>query len=131
MLDILPSPDHVAAYKISGTLTGDDFDRLVADLEAKLSRQERIGVLVDLTEFKDLTLEAGAKDMRYGLSKMLQLRRFPREAVITDKEWVRALVRIADPLVPFVEIRCFDPGTLTEAMEWVSVTEKRAAGSGP
>jgi SpoIIAA-like len=120
MLDILPSPDHVAAYTISGTLTGEDIERIIADIEAKLARHERIGVLVDLTAFKDLTLEAGAKDLRYGLGKMLQLRRFPREAVITDKEWVRTLVRIADPLVPFVEIRTFEPGTLTEAMNWVS-----------
>ncbi len=120
MLDILPSPDHVAAYKITGIVTGEDFERIIADVEAKLARYERIGVLADLTEFTDLTLGAGAKDLRYSLSKMLQLRRFPREAVITDKEWIRTLARIADPIIPFVEIRTFEPGSLTEAMTWVS-----------
>jgi hypothetical protein len=123
MFDILPSPDHVAAYTIRGTLDAEDIDRIIADVEAKLTRHERIGVLADLTEFKDITLQAGAKDVRYGLSKMLQLRRFPREAVITDKEWIRTLVRIADPLLPFVQVRTFEPGSLTEAMNWVSEIE--------
>jgi hypothetical protein len=123
MLDILPSPDHVAAYKVSGTLTGEDYDRIVTDLEAKLSRHERIGLLADLTDFKDLTLEAGAKDVRYSLGKLMQLKRFPREAVISDKTWIRSLVRIADPLIPFVEIRMFEPGELPAALAWVSEVE--------
>jgi hypothetical protein len=70
--------------------------------------------------FKDFTLEAGAKDLRYGLRNFWQLKRFPREAVITDKEWVRALARIATPIIPHVEVRTFQPGEGEMAMSWVS-----------
>ncbi|MDR7118047.1 STAS/SEC14 domain-containing protein [Caulobacter sp. BE254] len=120
MIEILASPDHVVAMKLSGTVSGHDYDRVVAEVDAKLDGHDRIGVLVDLTGFEDMTLEAGAKDARYGLRHLWELKRFPREAVITDKEWVRALARIASPLVPHVEVRTFDPGQQALAMSWVS-----------
>lgn len=120
MLEQLPSPDHVVALKISGTLTGDDYDRIIADVEARLSRHERIGLLMDLLEFTDFTGEAALKDIRYDLSKLFQLRRFPREAIITDKQWMRSLAKLASPLIPHVELRTFGPNERDEAMGWVS-----------
>ncbi len=120
MIEILTSPDHVVALKLSGTLSGEDYDKIVAELEARLDRHEQIGVLVDLVGFKDFTFEAGAKDLQYGLRNLWHLKRFPREAVITDKEWVRALARIGDPIIPHVEVRTFEPGEGEMAMSWVS-----------
>jgi len=81
MIEILASPDHVVAMKLSGTVSGHDYDRVVAEVDAKLDGHDRIGVLVDLTGFEDMTLEAGAKDARYGLRRLWELKRFPREAV--------------------------------------------------
>lgn len=123
MLDILPAPDHVGAYRLSGTLSEEDYDRLFADLEAKLAHHEKIGVLVDLTGFHDITLRAGAKDLRYGLSKLMELRRFPREAVVTDKGWIEMLVALSSPLIPFVEVRSFKPADYEAALAWVSEIE--------
>ena len=120
MFEHLPSPGHVVALKISGTLTGDEYDRIVADVEARLARHERLGVFVDLLEFDDLTGAAVLKDIRYALSKLSELRRFPREAVITDKRWIRTLVKAASPLVPHVEIRAFGPDEREAAMAWAS-----------
>jgi len=120
MIEILASPNHVVAMRLSGTLSGEDYDRAVTEVDAKLSAHDRIGVLVDLTGFKDMTLEAGARDARYSLKHLWELRRFPREALITDKEWVRALSRIAGPILPHVEVRTFDPGEQDRAMSWVS-----------
>jgi hypothetical protein len=34
MLEILPAPDRVAAYHLSGTLSEADYDRVIADFEA-------------------------------------------------------------------------------------------------
>lgn len=120
MIEVLASPDHVVALKLSGAISGQDYDQVVTEVDAKLDAHDRIGVLVDLTGFEDMTLEAGAKDARYSLRHLWQLKRFPREAVITDKEWIRALARIASPLVPHVEIRTFNPGEQALAMSWVS-----------
>lgn len=123
MFEILAAPDHVAAYRLSETLTAEDYEGLIADIEARLSRHEKIGVLVDLTAFKDITFMATAKDLRYSLSKVFELKRFPREALISDKGWLAALAAIASPLVPFVEIRAFRPEEYEAALAWVTEIE--------
>lgn len=120
MIETLEAPDHVTALKISGILTAEEYDRIVADVEAKLDRHRRVGVLLDLVDFNDLSIEAAGKDTRYSLSKIWELKRFPREAIITDKAWIRALARIASPLAPNVEVRTFDPGEQKAALSWVS-----------
>lgn len=120
MIEVYPSPDHVAAFGISGTLTAAEYERVIAEVEAKLARHDRIGVLVDLVGFEDVTAGAGWKDIRYSLGLMGNLRRFPREAVVSDKQWVRVLAGIADPLIPHVEIRAFGSAERDAAMAWVA-----------
>jgi len=120
MLEIMTSPDHVGAYKLSVTLTEEDYDRLIADLEARLLHHERIGILADLTGFHDISIRAGLKDLRYSFSKLFELRRFPKEAVITDKHWLKTLVLVANPFVPFVKIRAFGPDEQGPALTWAS-----------
>ena len=120
MLEVLQSPDHVAAFAISGTLTGDNYDRIIAEVEGKLGRHERLGVLLDLTLFEDFTAEAAWKDIRYDLSKLFELKRFPREAVISSKQWMQIAAGIANRILPHVEIRVFDANSRGEAMQWVA-----------
>lgn len=118
MIELLPAPDHVVALRFSGELTGPDFDKVAGEIEARLARYPRIGVVADLTGFDGLTLEALAKDIRYNLAKLGEWKRFPREAVITDKAWVRTAVSALDPLVPQVEVRTFSPAEQAEALAW-------------
>lgn len=118
MIEILPAPDHVAAYRMSGEVTGEDYDRVAADLEARLQRHEKLSLYVDMVDFTDMTAEALLKDFRYSFSKFGDLKRFPREAVVTDRHWVKALVRLADPLLPYVEIKTFAPDEREAALAW-------------
>lgn len=120
MIEFLAAPDHVGAYRLSGTLADDDLDRLIADLEARLERHERVGVLADVTGFHDVTIRAGMKDLRYSFGKLLDLRRFPREAVVTDKQWLANLANLAGPFVPFMAIRSFAPAERDAALTWVA-----------
>lgn len=123
MFEMLAAPDHVAAYRLSGTLMAEDLDRLISDVEARLTRHEKIGVLVDLTGFEDITAKATVKDLRYGFSKIFELKRFPREALITNKSWIATLAAVASPLVPFVEIRAFKPEEFDAALAWAGEIE--------
>ena len=120
MLEILGGPDQIGAYKLSGTLTEEDFDRIVVDLEAKLARHRKVGIVVDLTALRDMTVRAFLKDLRYGFGKLFEWNRFPREAVITSRPRLKALVSLAGPFVPFVQIRTFEPGEETLAFAWVA-----------
>ncbi|MCO5091439.1 STAS/SEC14 domain-containing protein [Bosea sp. (in: a-proteobacteria)] len=123
MLTILPAPDHVAAYRLSQTLTAEDLDAVMADIEARLSRHEKLGILADLTDFTDMTLAAAWKDARYGISKLWELNRFPREAVITDKGWLTSFVELLSPAIPFVTVRAFKPEDYGKALAWAGDIE--------
>lgn len=124
MIEVLSSDDHVLALRLSGTLTGDDFDRAAAEVDARLARHDKVGVFVDLTGFHDLTPDAVAKDLRFGFSKIGQWKRFPREAVLTDKQWIKALVKLLDPVIPSIEVQTFDPSQREAALAWAGAFQK-------
>jgi hypothetical protein len=130
MIEILEAPDHVGAYKLIGTLTEEDVEAVIADVEARMARHERIGVLADLTEFHDLGLRAGLRDIRYSFGKIREWHRFPKEAIITDKQWIRTFAGLASPIIPYVTRKAFTPEERVEAFAWVgnlSQPEKKAA----
>lgn len=120
MLQILESEDHVVAVQLSGTLTEADVALVASEVDARLERHAKIAIFADLTDFHDLTAEAAAKDFSYSFSKIGQWHRFPREAVVTDKQWVRTLIKIVDPILPMVDVRAFEPAQRQEALTWAS-----------
>jgi hypothetical protein len=120
MINILPAPDHVVAVRIGGVLTGADYDRIVAETETKLRRHEHLGVYVEMTDFDDLTPEAAAKDLAYGQSKLSEPGRFPRKALVTDKQWIKVLIQKLDPLVPDSTAKVFEPAERDKALAWAS-----------
>jgi uncharacterized protein YndB with AHSA1/START domain len=120
MLELLNSPDNVVAYRVSGTLEAEDYDRAIGAVESKLSRQSKIGLYADMTDFTDMTPEALKKDLRYAFSKLGEWDRFPRMALVTDKRWLKGLINLVDPLFPQFEARTFTRGHETEAMTWAA-----------
>lgn len=120
MIEILPSPDHVVAVRMAGVLQLDDYRRVIAEVEAKLSRHTKIAVMVDLTDFSDITLEALGEDFRYSFGKIFEWGRFPREAIVTDKGWIQGLAKLASPLLPGIEVRAFPSGEQAAAMAWAA-----------
>lgn len=120
MIEVLPAPEYVAAFRLSGTLRREDYDVLIPEIEAKLAHNEAIGVLADMTDFDHLTAGALQRDLSYAVSKFGEYSRFKRAAVIADKRWIETTTRVADKLVPQVEMRVFHRGELEEAMRWVS-----------
>ncbi|MFN3325437.1 MAG: STAS/SEC14 domain-containing protein [Bryobacteraceae bacterium] len=122
MIEVLPAPNHVAAFRAHGLVTGDDFQKVIDETEAKLKTNERIGVYSDVMDFTDATGEAIAKRVQYGLSKLGDINRFARMAVITNKNWIRAVADWSAKLLPKSQIRVFDESERQSAMEWVAGT---------
>src|SRR5690606_9154856 len=83
VIEILPSPDDVFAVRVSGRLTGEDYDRMIAAIEAKLKTHERISMFADMTDFEDMTAEALRKDISYSFGKLGEWHRFTRNALVT------------------------------------------------
>ncbi|MGO4704783.1 STAS/SEC14 domain-containing protein [Microvirga sp. 2MCAF38] len=120
MIDIIPSADHVVAMRVSGTITGDDLDGVTATVERALERHDKIGLYADMMDFTDMTAEAFIKDLRYSLGHFRQWGRFHRIAVVTDKEWLRTVIRLENHLIPGIEIRLFGKNEREPALAWAS-----------
>ena len=125
MIEILPASDNVLSIHASGTLTGDDYDRVIAEIEAKLKAHDKIGILFDATGFDDMTADAFRKDISYSFSKLGEWNRFARNALITDKQWMKALARGVALFIPSIEIKTFDPSERDAAVTWVSDVQGR------
>lgn len=120
MIEIVPAPDHVAAFRIQGTLEARDYDEMIPQIEEKLRGHDEIGVFVDMEGFENMTGEAMRRDVQYGLDKLGELHRFGRAAIATDTRWIKAATELAAALFPQIEARVFPTEEKDEALSWVS-----------
>lgn len=119
MLEVLPSPDHVVAFRTSGHVDANDIERAIEAVEAALARQDRISIFAEI-EIAGMSPSAFARDVGYGLGKLRELHRFPRAAVVTNQEWVRWIAQIEGAIFPQIEVKIFTPAQRDEALAWAS-----------
>lgn len=122
MLEILQAPSHVAAFRLSGEVSGGDYEQLIAELEARLRMHPRIAVYADMTSLTKLARGAWGKDVRYRFTKRNQLHRFARAGFVSDKAWPRWLTTLARPFTP-IELRTFHTRERDAALSWTSAAE--------
>lgn len=119
MYEALPSADHVGAYRFTGTLNREDYDRCIADVEARLQRHGRIGIYCELDGFTGLTLPALGRDLEYALRNFGRFHRFARAAIVTTPGFVATMSTLAARLMPQTELRVFAPDERVLAQNWV------------
>jgi hypothetical protein len=120
MLDILQAPGHVAAFRLSGDVTTQDYDRMFAELEARLKQHARIAVYAELSEPTHVRLSAIIRDFRFSLAKLGEWHRFARMALVTDKDWAAGLVRGVATWLPNIELRVFAGCERGAALAWTA-----------
>ncbi|EAQ36914.1 hypothetical protein NB311A_07188 [Nitrobacter sp. Nb-311A] len=130
VIEILPSPDNVFAIHVSGRLTGEDYDRMLAAIEAKLKAHERIFMFVDMIGFDDMTAEAFRKDISYSFGKLGEWHRFARNALVTDKQWMKLLAKAAALFLPQLQIQTFEPSDRDAAWAWLTGASSSRPTSG-
>ena len=112
--------DRVIHAVFEGTVTRDDLVPFYETLNAALDDGGRLGLVVDMAGLSDMTADAIVEDARRELALLPRLRRIPRVAVISDKEFMAALIRWTDPLVPTTDLRAFRSGEDDKARAWVA-----------
>lgn len=120
MIETLNAPPHVAAFRLSGRIEADDYDTVVPLIESRLEEFERIGTFIDITGMEGMSVGALGEDLRYSLSKLGEMGRFERSAVVATAEWPEAIAGFAERFMPGVEIRVVDPADAEEALDWVA-----------
>jgi hypothetical protein len=120
VIEVICAPGNIAAFRVAGTVTAEDYDKIIPALEEKLNEHEEIGILADLTDLEDMTRDALRRDLQYGLSKLGELHRFQRAAVVSEKQWIKAATEMTGALFPQIEARVFPADEKTQALEWVA-----------
>lgn len=115
MLEISRTSEQVLDIRVAGMVTSEEVREIGKEIEDRLARHEKLGVVADITDLQDMTADAIAEDMKLELTVLDRLQRFPRMAVISDKQWVAAVMNLVARLLPTIEMRVFHPDNVAEA----------------
>ena len=118
MIELLPeSTDTSIGFKISGKVTGEDYETLLPKLDEAIAAHGRINLLVLMEGFDGwVGLDAAKADFQFGTQ---QYRKVEKAAFVSDKKWMEWAVKIMDPFTKRTEEKVFEPEQLEEAWSWV------------
>lgn len=122
MLEILQSPKHLIAMRISASLTADDVIRAYKATEEALKDNDRISFFAEVDPSTALTFEGLAKDLTEGIGHWGNMKRYYRAAVVTDKGWMAALARVEGLVFSSIDVRVFGHDERDKAFAWASET---------
>ena len=110
-------PPGVLGFRISGTVTADDFKIAKARVEQALEVHDKINFLLVIdTSIANLTPGAWIQDTIMGFSHLFQ---WEKVAMVSDQDGVRTFIDMFSLLVPG-EYRGFAMNELQDAIAWVS-----------
>ena len=118
MFEILPeSTDTCIGFKISGEVEAEDYEKLLPKLDAAIADHGKINLLVVMEELEGFDgFEAAKADFRFGTQ---QYRQVEKAAFVSDKKWLKRVVKIMDPFTRRTKEKNFEPDQIEEAWTWV------------
>ncbi|KGD60128.1 hypothetical protein T9A_02886 [Alcanivorax jadensis T9] len=117
MLTLIPfDDDRVVGARISGKITRPEFDAVAEALEAALAKHDKVRFYAEMETFGGVAMDALFQDLKFGLRHWQQ---FEREAVVTDRDWMRRLALLADKLLPSIEVKVFAGDDVDSAKAWI------------
>lgn len=119
MVELLADfPPHVAAYRASGIVHKEEYERVVMHRVDEVANQYgKINFLVRLeTDMKNYTLLAFLDYLKVSFEHFFQ---WNRMAIVSDEAWVRTAYSILSPLV-HGKIKSYPLSEFETAKEWVS-----------
>lgn len=105
---------------IKGDITRDEVRAFYRAFKPALDKAGRVGLVIDLTGFGDISAGAMLEDMLEELGLLGDLAKMPRAALVTGNRTLAGLVRYLNPIVPKTEIRSFEPAEISEAAKWAA-----------
>jgi hypothetical protein len=118
MIEILPeSTDTSIGFKISGKLTGEDYENLLPKVDQAIAAHGHINLLVLMEDFEGkFDFDAAKADFQFGTH---QYRQVEKAAFVSDKNWLEWIVKIMDPFTRRVEEKFFETQQLKDAWAWI------------
>jgi hypothetical protein len=125
MLEIKHLADDQIELVVTGKTEKEDVDAAIKALEAAQPESGKLHLIMDLSGFSGMTMEALMSDLRYGITHLNSLDRYGRAAVITDADWMEALVWIEDKVLRRIDIACFEPDERDQALAFINGEDPR------
>lgn len=120
MLEILESPKHLVAMRVSGTLTGEEIEKAHKAANEALDANERVSMFVHVDGSLGFTVEGFLKDLWNSLGELGRIGKFYRAAVVTDKGWIATLARVEGIVFSSMQVRVFETKERDKAFAWAS-----------
>ena len=120
MLEILESPKHLVAFKLSDRLTADDVAKAYKATEDAIKSNDRISFFAEVDPSMQLTFEGLVKDLVEGIGQWNKLKHYYRVALVTDKGWMAALARVEGLMFSSIDVRVFGHADRNKAFAWAS-----------
>lgn len=118
MIQLIQSPDNVAAFRASGEVTKQDYEKLVVPtVESLVNRTGQLNFLLELdTDLSNFSAGAWWEDLLIGLKNF---GKWNRAAIVTDSENIISFTNAFSYIAPG-EYKGFKKGELAVALLWVS-----------
>ena len=88
------SSGNTLGYKAIGTIKKEDYEALIADVEALLQQEESINMLLDMEEFEGEQFKAWGADFKFGREYR---KKIAKMAIVGDKKWQEWMTALVDP----------------------------------
>jgi hypothetical protein len=120
MIEILESPKHLVALKISGSITAEDIEKAYKVTDEALEANERVSFYAEVEDSMGFTVEGLLKDLWKGIGQLGRLGKYYRAAVVTDKGWIATMARVEGLVFSSIDVRVFEPAERAKALAWAS-----------
>jgi len=120
MIEILDSPNHVVAMRLSGELKAQDVTEAYKAIENALKENERISFFAEVDPSMRLTVEGVVKDVVEGIGQLGKLSKYYRAAIVTDKGWLAAVARVEGLVFASIDVRVFESSEREKALAWAA-----------
>lgn len=124
-------PDHVLVFHPRGTLRKDDIKEIDRQIQAKLARHERIGVLANVEDLQGVTLGAVMQDIAAELKYIGDWDRFPKMALVASGGFLKSAAETVGKILPRIEVRTFEPAEIEQAVAFAGSFERRTSQAQP
>ena len=110
--------DHVAAFRVTGAVTKEDYERVVLPVVNNVhAKHDHFNFLLVInTELKNYTIGAWIEDF---LLSLKNITKFNRMALVSESEFVEKLTHLVDKLAPG-EYKSFPLKEEQIAISWVN-----------
>lgn len=127
MLEILDSPKHLVAMRLSGELTANDITEAYKAADEAIKDNDHVSFFAEVDPSMKFTFEGLVKDLVEGIGQWDKLKHYYRAALVTDKGWMAALARVEGLVFSSIDVRVFGPDERDKAFAWASETPEPAA----